>query len=347
MVAGRRVELRLQLPWPECIVCGNDRVIDGRCAACGEVYERRKTAITPRELEERALLERIASTPDDDGPRQVFADLLIEREDPRGSFIALQLRAESNPPDAAVALELSRLSGLMVDAVPPGVDSSWVAFRRGFADTVTWPPWTDPSHPTWQLVRELVVPRLFPDNVQLSETPLGGPPLANLEVLRGATPRIAEFLLENPPPRLRTLELVVATPVTAGHLRAIEQLVAALPRLVELCVRAPPAQPPAAQWGTAMLRALAPRLFRLRLPIAEVRPQAAVEAVRTAPHLVVQLEPAAVANSWLEVDSDGLRLAFRGTLDPLFLQLVDALAPGVPIINLDTGAFERLSEDPD
>jgi len=41
------------------------------------------------------LLAQIAAAPDDDAPRAVFADLLLQRGDPRGEFIQLQL-AHSN-----------------------------------------------------------------------------------------------------------------------------------------------------------------------------------------------------------------------------------------------------------
>ncbi len=40
-----------------------------------------------------ALMAECLAHPDDDGPREVLADVLLEREDPRGEFIALQLRA--------------------------------------------------------------------------------------------------------------------------------------------------------------------------------------------------------------------------------------------------------------
>jgi uncharacterized protein (TIGR02996 family) len=46
---------------------------------------------------EEELLELIASAPDDDAHRLVYADLLSERGDPRGEFIALQLQREGTP----------------------------------------------------------------------------------------------------------------------------------------------------------------------------------------------------------------------------------------------------------
>jgi uncharacterized protein (TIGR02996 family) len=71
------------------------------------------------------LLAAIYASPDDDGPRLVFADWLQEREDPRGVFIAKQLadgRAKTAPPKIRNAL-LGPLAKIA------GADSQ---FRRGF-----------------------------------------------------------------------------------------------------------------------------------------------------------------------------------------------------------------------
>jgi uncharacterized protein (TIGR02996 family) len=56
---------------------------------------------TPIELE---LLDAIRATPDDNGPRLVYADWLIERDDPRGHFIMLQCHADLEMRNRASAL---------------------------------------------------------------------------------------------------------------------------------------------------------------------------------------------------------------------------------------------------
>ena len=56
---------------------------------------------TPLELE---LLDAIRATPADDGPRLVYADWLIERDDPRGHFIMLQCQAALEMRERAAAL---------------------------------------------------------------------------------------------------------------------------------------------------------------------------------------------------------------------------------------------------
>lgn len=52
----------------------------------------------PREAD---LLASVLAAPDDDAPRLVYADWLLERGDPRGEFIALQCRAAALPDGAA------------------------------------------------------------------------------------------------------------------------------------------------------------------------------------------------------------------------------------------------------
>lgn len=72
---------------------------------------------------EGALREAIRANPDDDAPRLVYADLLSERGDPRGEFIALQCAGQ----DASALLELHGAEwakGLEVE------------FVRGFASRV-------------------------------------------------------------------------------------------------------------------------------------------------------------------------------------------------------------------
>src|SRR6185436_17673072 len=62
-----------------------ERVGDRRAAA------QLDTLPVPRLSDERdALLQAVLAAPDDDAPRLVFADWLLERGDPLGEFITLQ-----------------------------------------------------------------------------------------------------------------------------------------------------------------------------------------------------------------------------------------------------------------
>jgi uncharacterized protein (TIGR02996 family) len=82
------------------------------------------------------LLEAIAAAPDDDAPRLVYADWLIERGDPLGELIALQCRLASRPsPEIAARVEQRRrdLRPVWLDpllAIAPG----GYELRRGFVE---------------------------------------------------------------------------------------------------------------------------------------------------------------------------------------------------------------------
>src|ERR1043165_3448158 len=57
------------------------------------------------------LLALVYAAPDDDGPRLVYADALLERGDPRGELIALQIaRARGPVSDDARAREAELLT---------------------------------------------------------------------------------------------------------------------------------------------------------------------------------------------------------------------------------------------
>jgi uncharacterized protein (TIGR02996 family) len=88
-----------------------------------------------------ALLAAIAAAPDDDGPRQVYADLLLEAGDPRGEFITLQLaRARGKRPGAAAARREKELLAANREAwlgpLRNATEDDGVIFARGFVDTV-------------------------------------------------------------------------------------------------------------------------------------------------------------------------------------------------------------------
>lgn len=78
------------------------------------------------------LLAEIVANPADDGPRLVYADALVERGDPRGEFIQLQLR--KGPYDAAAAdrehqLLRANKERWMAEA---GIAGALTNFFRGF-----------------------------------------------------------------------------------------------------------------------------------------------------------------------------------------------------------------------
>lgn len=89
--------------------------------------------------DEESLRAQIVATPEDDAPRQVFADLLNERGDPRGEFIALQLQLARRH-DAALssrADELLKSHGAMWAGISG--NEAAVTFHRGFVEAVQSP----------------------------------------------------------------------------------------------------------------------------------------------------------------------------------------------------------------
>jgi uncharacterized protein (TIGR02996 family) len=106
-------------------------------------------------------LEAIAGAPDDDDPRLVYADWLLERGDPRGELIQLQCRRRrQSPSPTAVGRERELLDRHeWLGPLRPFVRSS--RFLRGFLDDAELRGGSDllplVRHPVLALVRRLVL----------------------------------------------------------------------------------------------------------------------------------------------------------------------------------------------
>ncbi|MBA2539860.1 MAG: TIGR02996 domain-containing protein [Deltaproteobacteria bacterium] len=109
-------------PWPEA-------------AALGALLGVTPSIVTKAETE-ADLLARIYEHPEDDAPRAVYADWLLERENPRGEFIVLQLRPDKD--DAATKRELALLKKhqkAWLGPMEPVIRA--VELRRGFPASAT------------------------------------------------------------------------------------------------------------------------------------------------------------------------------------------------------------------
>jgi uncharacterized protein (TIGR02996 family) len=84
---------------------------------------------TPRKLEpvERALRDAVFAEPDDDAPRSVYADWLLQHGLPRGDLIAAQLHGH----DVDALLARHRFAFLVDDGLPQTHDATFV---RGFVE---------------------------------------------------------------------------------------------------------------------------------------------------------------------------------------------------------------------
>ncbi len=94
---------------------------DGRVETVALPVSRELTA------EEHALRAAVFDAPDDDAPRSIYADWLLQRGDPRGELIALQLAGR----DATALIEQHRFAWLCDDRLPLTNDA---AFVRGFVE---------------------------------------------------------------------------------------------------------------------------------------------------------------------------------------------------------------------
>ncbi|MEO8700641.1 MAG: TIGR02996 domain-containing protein [Kofleriaceae bacterium] len=127
-----------------------------------------------------ALLDAVWAAPDDDAPRQVLADFLQQRDDPRGEFIMLQLaRAAGTLDKAGKAREkelLKRHKKQWLGPIEPLLQPYNQRFERGFLVTCQLEPNAEleaklASHPAWSTIREYVIhyPRTAPEGRAIVE----------------------------------------------------------------------------------------------------------------------------------------------------------------------------------
>lgn len=96
--------------------------------------DRRRLALAPTAS---TLLDAISNSPDDDGPRLVYADWLLERGDPRGEFIHLQCELAGRDDGALLEREAQLLSANEARWLGPLAGRAGCRFRRGFLDELT------------------------------------------------------------------------------------------------------------------------------------------------------------------------------------------------------------------
>lgn len=81
----------------------------------------------------RELLELVGASPADDGPRRVLADYLLERENPRGEYIALSLERSPSPEIVKRRDELlAEHEGRWLESIARAVPICTVRWQRGF-----------------------------------------------------------------------------------------------------------------------------------------------------------------------------------------------------------------------
>lgn len=263
------------------------------------------------------LWRLVAREPDNDAPRQVLADRLVEHGDPRGEFIALQL-AEANGDERPASKHRLRqlLSRHAREWLPPGVGSEFT-FRRGFLDAAIVVGETDPEHREWDLVRELGaewgVAALLPAEVRRLEA---------LEELFGLDDARLGRVLSHGHPRLKALDWTVPSErFGLGFVREVGSLLEAVPALSHLGVGVDepvPFRDVDEPLVLELVRAFGRRLTSLMLPARSGRLRALQHALReqgAALRLALLFERSARGGVHLEVDAAELHLVVRGEPD--------------------------------
>lgn len=111
---------------------------DARARLTGEPRVAPKIAKPAKVKKPASLLEQILAAPDDHALKRVYADQLIERGDPRGEFIQIQLERERTPTAELAKREqqlLAKHEGRWLGPVRHAM-TSW-RWRRGFVYAVT------------------------------------------------------------------------------------------------------------------------------------------------------------------------------------------------------------------
>lgn len=264
--------------WLMCLICdclnaAPPPVMHVRCRRCGEEYERRSPPLRAvPETTLRELFEMVKRDPIDDQPRESFADALLERGDVRGEFIRLQLQDARSGPDFARARRINEL--LESHAwrwTPPGVDAARCEFHRGFLTRVYWPHGTDPAHDGWALVTTVDARPTHRHSGPRTASPLAGELLQRLERISRCGPTLVSWLVEVPPPRLRSLGMSVAPEESSAEVASrVEGVVNALAPLDELDL----ASERPFRWSEALFQRVGRHVKTLWLPLPVEPPRA-------------------------------------------------------------------------
>jgi uncharacterized protein (TIGR02996 family) len=185
-----------------------------------------------------AALAAIYANPDDDEARLVYADWLLDRNDPRGEFITLQMKVDPSPADRTRCRRLLELwEQTWLGPIAQLVSSGANRWDRGFLMATRAPERVGSAsseaidHPSWNTVRTLDVHQpdtrfLVGCELRFVESILGTLTFPQLAVM-WARPR--------PYPRLRVLHVAAE-----GRLdRNAFQQVSALPALRDLHITGP------------------------------------------------------------------------------------------------------------
>ncbi len=216
------------------------------------------------------LDKQIYADPSDERAREVYADLLLDRGDPRGEFIQLQCLARRQPLDAAQTRRMAALQREHAESWygTLGPVLAGAGFSGGFLSRVRIKSGEDQraaalaSDPLWSTVEELDVSDVFDSR----KAAVVAPHLARLRVLQGLR---TEALFELLPGRTQPLQLEALGTCLNDHthepvgLKALLAATDVLPDLRRLSIGCAPKP---GEQGWLLTSALGRQLTALELP---------------------------------------------------------------------------------
>lgn len=172
-------------------------------------------------------MQAILEAPDDDTPRQVYADLLIEQDDPRGEFIALQLQAGAarSQKRAAKLLRTHKRAWLSEPLCQTLVR---VEFKRGFLDSAALEHRGAAAAHTWRVARQApalqTLRALYKGkaDTELYLSFLKASQARCLECIEVTGPNVYRAVLELPA-RRRIRTLLLRTPLNGSRLTKLAE----------------------------------------------------------------------------------------------------------------------------
>ncbi len=194
--------------------------------------------LTPPEAPPGApdLLAALQTDPSDDNLRRVYADLLLDADDPRGEMIHLQLEPElSEEAKARLAHLLELHSERWLGSLRGWLER--VQFERGFParGRLTWRALSedgDADDPSWATVEELALPFRNVDTdpfLARLHRLVSSPVMRSLRAIREASVEVVEVLAAIDDLRIERVHLAPLTLVD-GHTDATNRLLAAFER---------------------------------------------------------------------------------------------------------------------
>lgn len=199
-------------------------------AAKAMADEDRAKEAAKSDVSEDDLLAAIHAEPDADAPRHVYADWLLERDDPRGTFIALQLRASSATgggdtlrAEAEARELLARYERVWLGPAAAFVVPNKTGFRRGFLSraVLRFPPPDQAakraravSLSTWRTLEVAegdILPILTPENLALRRLTVNAGQIASVLEAPHRT-HVEELWVVGASPDAPTTERILAAP---------------------------------------------------------------------------------------------------------------------------------------